>query len=137
MTRRMGLLVSLSLLISLFATAAAVTATKKGTEGCTPGYWRNHTLAGVSNLAFETVFEGTTVTSGTTTLKEAAAIGGGGLSALVRHAAAAYLSAASGIDYLYSTADVVSMFNAANPGGNIEGTKNLFAAANEMGCPLN
>ena len=40
-------------------------------------------------------------------------------------------------DYPYSTAQVVSMFNAVYPGGDYEALKNQFAAANEMGCPLN
>ncbi len=136
MNRRVSVLTAVAVIISMFAFASAVSAThKKGSEGCTPGFYRNTIVTG-SNLLFETVFEDTTVTSATTTLQQAAAIGGGGISALVRHAAAAYLNSLNDVDYLYHTAEVVSLFNAANPGGSIEGTKNLFAAQNELGCPL-
>jgi len=127
----------MALMVSLFAFASAVGAThKKGSEGCTPGYYKNHTAIG-SGLLFETVFEDTAVTSPTTTLQQATHIGGGGVNALVRHAAAAYLNTLNDVDYLFHTADVVAMFNAANPSTNVEGTKNLFAAQNELGCPLN
>ena len=137
MKRRIYLLTALALVFSTFALASTVAAThKKGSEGCTPGYWRNHTGTG-SGLLFETVFEDTTATSATTTLQQAAAIGGGGVNALVRHAAASYLNSVNDVDFLYHTAEVVALFNAANPTGDVEGTKNLFALQNELGCPLN
>lgn len=137
MTRRIYVLSTIAVMISVLAFASAASAShKKGSEGCTPGYWKSHAGTG-SGLLFETVFEDTSVTSPTTTLRQAASIGGGGVNALVRHAAAAYLNSVNDVDYLFHTADVVAMFNAANPSGNVEGTKNLFEAQNELGCPLN
>ena len=136
MTRRVYMVTVVAVIISMFALASAAMAThKKGSEGCTPGYWKNHVGTG-SGLLFETVFEDTAVTSATTTLQQAASLGGGGVNALVRHAAAAYLSSVNDVDYLYHPEEVVAMFNAAHPGGDIEGTKNLFEAQNELGCPL-
>lgn len=136
MTRRVYLLTAVAVIFSMFALASAAMAThKKGSEGCTPGYWRNHVGTESASL-FESVFEDTAVTSATTTLQQAASLGGGGLNALVRHAAAAYLNTVNDVDYLYHSADVVAMFNAANPSGDIEGTKNLFELQNELGCPL-
>jgi hypothetical protein len=72
------------------------------------------------------------------TLQQVAAQGGGGLKALGRHTVAALLNAASsGVDYDYSVADVIADFNAAFASGDYETQKNLFAVANEQGCPLN
>jgi hypothetical protein len=132
------MLTAVALVISMFAMASAVAGAKKdATEGCTPGYWKNHTVA-ASSITFESVFGNTTATTASTTLQQAVGIGGGGLNALVRHAAAAYLNSLSGIDYMFSTAEVVALFQAAlAPGGNIENTKNLLETANELGCPLN
>ena len=61
------------------------------------------------------------------------------LNALGRHTVAALLNAASGgVDYAYSTTEVINMFNAVFPGTNAQyqTLKNLFAAENESGCPL-
>jgi hypothetical protein len=64
--------------------------------------------------------------------------GGGGLNALGRHTVAALLNAASsGVDYDLTSAQVISLFNAAYPGGDYEALKNRFAGFNEQGCPLN
>jgi hypothetical protein len=83
-----------------------------------PGYWKNHPEA----------FAGTGVTPTTTlvsvgfsvdaglTFQEALELKGGDLNALPRHAAAAYLTAASpGVDYPLTTAQVVTETNAATP----------------------
>ncbi|MAT96181.1 MAG: hypothetical protein CL608_03485, partial [Anaerolineaceae bacterium] len=71
------------------------------------------------------------------TLAEAADAKGGQENALARHAVAALLNASSSVDYLYSTADVISMVQAAFASGDFNGTKDLFEAQNELGCPLN
>jgi hypothetical protein len=136
MNRRVYLLTAVALIFSMFAMASAAMAThKKGSEGCTPGYWRNHVGVG-STTTFESVFGNTAATGTTTTMQQAAAIGGGGLNALVRHAAAAYLNSLNDVDYLYHTADIVAMFQAALTSGDYETTKNLFVTQNELGCPF-
>lgn len=110
-----------------------------GTQGCTPGYWKqdHHYDSWVGynpNDSFAAVFG---VAYGGT-LAEAAAAKGGGANALARHAVAALLNSANGnVDYLYSTADVISMVQAAFASGDYNGTKDLFEAQNELGCPLN
>jgi hypothetical protein len=117
---------------------------QRGGEGCTPGYWKqsHHFDSWVGYApgdSFEAVF-GRDAYSGSPTLVQALAMGGGGLKALGRHATAALLNASSGgVDYAFTTAEVISMYQAAFDGGGaaIEDTKNVFEAENEMGCPLN
>lgn len=110
-----------------------------GGEGCTPGYWKQEHHFDSWNVyspndSFSAVFG---VSYGGT-LVEAAGAKGGGANALARHAVAALLNSANGdVSYLYSTADVISMVQAAFASGNFEATKDLFAGQNELGCPLN
>ena len=118
------------------------TPTPGGGEGCTPGYWKQEQHfdsypAGYSpSMLFSAAFPGSTVFGGRTLLS-VLSDGGGGLTALGRHAVAALLnSASSGVDYDYTTAQVISRFNAAVASGDYETQKNLFAAFNEQGCPL-
>lgn len=110
-----------------------------GGEGCTPGYWKQEhhfdSWTGYNpNDSFDAVFG---VSYGGT-LAEAAAAKGGQANALARHAVAALLnSATGGVDYYYSTADVISMVQDAFDSGDFNDTKDLFEEQNEMGCPLN
>ena len=61
----------------------------------------------------------------------------GGFAALTRHAMAALLNAASpSVAFAFTEEQVVQMYNAAIDGGDVEGTKNAFAEANEAGCPI-
>ena len=72
------------------------------------------------------------------TLLEAVWATGGGVSALARHAVAALLNAASpDVDYPYSVDEVIAMVQSAIDSGDFNATKDLFASANELGCPLN
>ena len=72
------------------------------------------------------------------TLAQAAGAKGGGANALARHAVAALLNSTNGsVDYKYSTQDVISMVQAAFASGDFNGTKDMFEAQNELGCPLN
>jgi len=112
--------------------------------GCTPGYWKqDHHFDSWSGYApgdsFEAVF-GRNV-PGNPTLLDALRSGGGGLNALMRHTVAALLNAASPevdpVAAFNSTAEVIAAFQAAVDSGGYETTKNLFAASNEAGCPLN
>ncbi len=116
-------------------------------EGCTPGYWRNHFdrwQGAASTDDFDTTF-GVDLFTPDITLGMAIWAQGGGANALARHATAALLNSYGGVpnsdgatvDYAFTTAEVLAMVQAAAAeGGDIEGTKDMFAAANEAGCPL-
>lgn len=112
-----------------------------GGQGCTPGYWRQDhhydSWVGFSpNQDFEAVF-GVNASFDPDSLGVAVQLGGGGEFALARHAVAALLNSSnSGVSYTYSTAQVIAMVQQAYATGNFERIKNLFAAQNEMGCPL-
>lgn len=109
-------------------------------EGCTPGYWKQsqhfdswpspYTPGQAFSSVFANAFPGKS-------LVQVLALQGGGLEALGRHAVSALLSAATFGDYGLTTAQVISMFNAAYASGDYETTKNKFAALNEQLCPLN
>lgn len=111
-----------------------------GTAGCTPGYWRNHLTAWVPtgyspDQLFGTVFG--VNASGNPTLGEAVVANGGGENALLRHATAALLNAASsGVDYEFTVAEVIQIVQNAYATGDFETAKNLLEAENEKGCTL-
>ena len=122
-------------------TTITTTTTPPGGEGCTPGYWKQsqhfdsypagYAPGQLFDMYFENAFPGMT-------LLQVLEQGGGGLNALGRHTVAALLNSAStGVDYDLTTSEVVSMFDAAYPGGDYEGLKNILASNNEDGCPLN
>ncbi len=111
-----------------------------GTQGLTPGYWKNHVEAWVGyapDQGFDAVF-GTNALPGVTLL-EALNLKGGGLNALARHAVAALLNTAHPeIEYACATsgaliADVV----AAIDGGDeaIEALKDQLDEYNNAGVP--
>jgi hypothetical protein len=118
-------------------------------NGCTPGYWRNHTdrwlVASPTDL-FDATFGVTSGLGANYTLYQAIWAQGGGANALARHATAALLNSYGGVpntsngeavDYPMTTAVVIAAVQAAfAEGGNIEAAKNLFAGHNELGCPL-
>ena len=123
-----------------------------GGEGLTPGFWKNHSAYGPAPLSgwpetglspdasYETIFGVNVLGAATPTLLEALGTGGGGIEALMRHSSAALLNAANPyVSYAYTTAQIISMTQAAINGANaatIESTKNLFAAQNELGADL-
>ncbi len=125
-----------------------------GDEGCTPGYWKNHpeqwdgvtpdatTTIQYTDL-FNATFGVTPAQSGladSVTLMDAVNLGGGGLMALDRHAAAALPSAES-VNYSYSLAGVISLYRDAV--GADTGPESIYSAlaklsaANNKDCPLN
>ena len=110
-------------------------------EGCTPGFWKNHTSEWVTYSPsddFDTVF-GVNAFNPNKTFYQALRSGGGGVNALGRHAVAALLNAAAlgKSRFGLSAAEVISMVRAAlAPGGNVEGTKNTFESFNESSCAL-
>lgn len=119
-----------------------------GGEGCTPGFWKTHSIYGPAPLAgwpdtdyhpddFVNDIFGTTFPDNPTLL-EALSTGGGGVDALMRHAVAGLLNASNpNISYYYTESQVIQMtLDALAPGGDVEGTKDLFEYQNEMGCDL-
>ncbi len=119
----------------------------EGGEGLTPGYWKNHTSGkkgqpsewvktGFSpSDSYESIF-GVDV-PGTPTLLDALKAKGGGIYALMRHSTAALLNASDGyVDYLYSSAEVIAMTQAAIASANYEPTKDLFDFQNNLGADL-
>ncbi len=136
-------------------TASGSCTVVPGDEGCTPGFWRNHTELwdgiGSDDVTttiqttdgFNATFGVTPAQSGladTVTLIDAVNLGGGGLMALNRHAAAALPSAES-VNYSYSLAGVIALYRDAV--GADAGPESIYSAlaklsaANEKGCPLN
>jgi hypothetical protein len=115
-----------------------------GGQGCTPGYWRqDHHYDSWTGYTpgqdFDTAF-GVNFFNPNITLGAAVALGGGGVNALARHGVAALLNAASnGVAYNYTTAQVIAIVRGtgAYAGLSVESRKDLLAAANEAGCPLN
>jgi hypothetical protein len=121
-----------------------------GDQGCTPGYWRNHAnrwTGAEPTDDFDATF-GVDLFTPDITLGQAIQLGGGGVNALARHATAALLNAYGGIPnddgnnttvaYPYTAGKVIEMVqDAVANSSTIEDTKDLFAAANELGCPLN
>ena len=115
-----------------------------GGEGCTPGYWRQsqhfdswtapYDPSDLFSSVFADAFPGQT-------LLDVVWARGGGLDALGRHAVAALLNAASpDVEYDYTAAQVISLFNDAYASGNrqtIEDQKTLFDVLNNQGCGLN
>ncbi|HYO11791.1 MAG TPA: hypothetical protein VE685_01180 [Thermoanaerobaculia bacterium] len=123
-----------------------------GEEGCTPGYWKNHTrswagtgfspsqtagsvfsLGGFPSLASQTLLQTLQGGGGPGTL--------GAAKILLRAAVAALLNAAhNGVDYPRTTTQIVADVNAALASNNRNTMLNLATALdndNNGGCPLN
>ncbi len=121
--------------------APTPTTSPPGGQGCTPGYWKqpHHFDSWVQYNPtddYEVVFG--VDASFNKDLVGALSQGGGGEKALGRHAVAALLNAVNpNVSYAYTPANVIAMVQSAYATGNFEGIKNLFAAQNETGCPLN
>jgi hypothetical protein len=120
-------------------------------EGCTPGFWKQtqHFDSWVGfepGDFFEAVFgvEDVTVRAGgqdtidNPTLLQALNATGGGVNALARHAVAALLNASNpDVDFEFTTAEVIALVQEAFETGDFERIKDILAAENERGCPLN
>jgi hypothetical protein len=115
-------------------------------EGCTPGFWKNHTEdwppTGYSPAqTLESVFDiPDSLGIDTMTLLEALETGGGGVTALLRHAVAGLLSAAHPdvVDYPALPQFVIGPVNAALASGDptqIENVKNQLEVWNQSGAP--
>jgi hypothetical protein len=141
-----------SLLWELGALRVCFEDVEPGEEGCTPGYWKNHTgswagtgfspgqtagsvfsLGGFPSLASQTLLQTLQGGGGPGTL--------GAARVLLRAAVAALLNAAhSGVDYPRTASSIISDVNAALASNNRNTMLNLAAALdrdNNLGCPLN
>lgn len=120
----------------------------QGFHGCTPGYWKQpqHFFAWGNvpqTQSFNNTFGVTSAKSGFSnsfSLLDALNDGGGGIDALARQGTAAYLnSLRTGMNFPYTTQQVITMVQSAINSGNattIENTKNLLEAANSLEGPL-
>jgi hypothetical protein len=116
-------------------------------EGCTLGYWKNHTDRWCStytpSMLFGTVFVNAPSNLANLTLLQALNLGGGGIYNLARQGVAALLNACSDeVDfpapYSNNTQMVINAVNAAYlAGGNAPGTlATQLDILNNTGCPL-
>jgi hypothetical protein len=121
-------------------TSPPPTTPPPGQQGCTPGFWKNHPEAFPAGYTAGTtlgsVFEGLPTNYAGLTFAQALAQGGGGINALLRHAVAALLNAASAeVDYPLTAAEVIAQTNAAIASGDYEATKDLFDQYNNLTAP--
>ncbi|MBA3396901.1 MAG: hypothetical protein H0T89_30000 [Deltaproteobacteria bacterium] len=131
-----------------------------GTEGCTPGYWRNHAdrwAGALSTDGYNATFDITSTATAALSLGAAIWAQGGDEMALARHATAGLLNSFGGVantadgdtvTYPYTTAQVTALVKSAvdtvddletvgdERAAAITAAKNTLAAANELGCPL-
>jgi hypothetical protein len=114
-----------------------------GGQGCTPGFWKqsqhfdSYPAPYTPSSNFGAVFGVTPSTGASTTFLTALGLNGGGEAALMRHATAALLDAAStAVNYAYTPAAVIQLVQEAYATQTFEPIKNLFEAQNEKGCPL-
>jgi hypothetical protein len=113
-------------------------------QGCSPGYFKNHTStpAGFDrSLTLDSVLT-TNVFPGTLTVGDALSLKGGGVNALARHAAAAVLNASAlPGTYSYTLAQLRAIFDQIEAGTlTIEAASDLLASKEDVNgilCPLN
>ena len=113
-----------------------------GYEGCTPGFWKNHPNAWADtwlspDASLEATF-GVDLPGPDMTLLQALNQGGGGFTALGRHAVAGLLNARTAkVDYPYRSSDIIAMVQGAVASGDPTQAHEAFASSNELGCPTN
>ncbi|MFC6285306.1 hypothetical protein ACFP3Q_04010 [Nocardioides sp. GCM10027113] len=155
--RRLVVAMVLGLIASLGAAVAPASAVNIGREGCTPGYWKNHTdnwQEAYPDALFSAKF-GTAGTSlgGKTLLDTLQGGGGPGVAGaetiLARAATAAYLNAAhEGLGFPWRRTDwgldgrpplVPTVRDAINTGNRATmlALATRLDADNNLGCPLN
>jgi hypothetical protein len=114
----------------------------RGTEGCTPGYWKNHAEAWHNSGFtptddFDTVF-GVNAFDPNRNLMQALNSGGGGLNKLARHGTAALLNAGD-VDVAFALAlgEVIDLVHDAIVSGQYEPLATQLDLLNNGGCPQN
>jgi hypothetical protein len=115
--------------------------TVAGSEGCTPGYWKNHLDSwadtGYSpSDDFDTIF-GVDAFDPDRTLRVAISTGGGGLNKLARFATAALLSAANPeVHFPMSIGQVIDQVHDAIVSGQYEPLATTLDGYANLGCPI-
>lgn len=154
MRKTLTTLLVAGLMLPIGLATSDVHAVNIGNEGCTPGYWKNHTdnweEATSSTTLFEANFRNINVPQTDTLLDALQYRGGSGLAGaeriLMRAAAAAWLNAAhEGLGYPLRRYNVkafgiVPAVNAAIASGNRQQMLKLarfLDEQNNLGCPLN
>ena len=155
MRMRIATLVAAVVAVTSIGLMAPAGAHNIGNEGCTPGYWKNHTdnweeYTTDTKLSTLWTFPAELSEFGDWTMLEALqAQGGPGVKGateiLIRAAVAAYLNAAhEGVGYPYRRAaapfNIKSHVNAALASlnrGKIIDLASTLDKANNLGCPLN
>lgn len=124
------------------------TPTPKVGEGCTPGFWKNHTNLWVGfspGQTLESVFDVPDAFGlDSATLLQALSFGGGSgtvgaARTLSRDAVAALLNASALSGYSFTVAQVISLTNAgyaSNDRTTMLNQASAFNSANNLGCPL-
>ena len=135
--------------VSLIAATPGHTWNEEATEGCTPGYWKNHTESWVGFTPDQTLgsvftFPNAADPLAAETLHDALSFKGGPTTEdkqalLLHHAVAGLLNASAGLDYQLSVKGVQNTVRRAlakHRAAKYERVKNEFDAANNLGCPL-
>ena len=149
------LMLSLAVLATSVPLSGLASANNIGNEGCTPGYWKNHTdnweeYSPTQTLSELWDFPASLSQFESWTLLEALSAGGGtGITGatriLLRAAVAAYLNAAhEGVGYPYrrfdqpgELEDQINAALASEKRGVILRLATKLDTANNLGCPLN
>ena len=144
---RVGLVAMASAAALITAPMMSAQATNIGNEGCTPGYWKNHTSAWDVYTPSTTLGQVFANTGGLSSASFAQALSFGGGSTLqgakqilLRAAVAALLNAVDGdVDYSLSGQQVINRVNqalASNNRSTILNLANNLDTRNNAGCPL-
>lgn len=155
MKGKLGIAVAAALLATTIVLAPGAGSTNIGEEGCTPGYWKNHTSNWEEHnpntkLGNQFTFPDSLASFRDVTFLKALQGGGGpgvtgATTILMRAAVAAFLNAAhEGLGYPYrrynDPFNIQSQVNAALASGDraqILALASTLDAANNLGCPLN
>lgn len=155
MKTKLGIAVAAVLLATTFLLAPGAGSTNIGEEGCTPGYWKNHTSNWEEHnpntkLGNQFTFPDSLASFRTVTFLEALQGGGGpgvagATKILMRAATAAFLNAAhEGLGYPYrrynEPFNIQAQVNAAlasQSRDEILALATTLDDANNLGCPLN
>ena len=147
MKRSLGIFAATVMTVALVMTAfaGATMASKKATEGCTPGYWKvqqhfDSWTGYATGADFNNTFGVGNPDMGS--LLDALWAGGdsGGYGQLAFHGVAALLNASHPeVSIGWTPAQVIGVVSGAWGGTKADriAAKNVLAARNELGCPLN